>query len=146
MWMKIAINAPKQGIVPQLLGTVERLAGRLPYNERAGLQAALDYLDPSTTDGVIALLAISKMLTARVQTINRHDADTRRRTIVGARVKRDFADLCKQAAEERGLSMTKWCHAALWDALVKQEKLKAEQEFEDDDAGELAREWMEYSG
>lgn len=48
------------------------------------------------------------------------DTDSLRRVLVGARVKREFGEKCKKAAQSRGLSLYAWVCEALERALEAQ--------------------------
>lgn len=124
--------APKNKAIVQT--HIQKLAGwmvYLPANERQGIQDALDAV--LTMPGVeqeTAIKALEKVISPRIRAIKQHQNDVKTRTLIGARVNRDFADLCKQAAKASGRSVTKWCYAALWDALLRQTR-RVEQEEPD---------------
>lgn len=113
--------APDNGIVQAKRKKLAAWSMMLPAIERQGIAAALDYIDGMPGDEkTLAYLALTKVISPRVRGIKTHQNDVRSRTLVGARVNRDFADLCKDAARASGRSLTKWVYAALWDALLKQ--------------------------
>lgn len=71
----------------------------------------------------VAIL-ISKILLAGERVIAKKESDAKtdppRRVLVGARVKREFGERCKRAAEARGISLYAWVCDALERALEAQ--------------------------
>lgn len=129
MWMEKIINfVSEQKMKPQENSIVQakrqKLAAwsmTLPAIERQGVEAALDYIDGMPEEEKTAgYLALERVISPRIRTLRNAKIDVRKRTLIGARVSRDFADLCKDAAKASGRSLTKWAYAALWDALLKQ--------------------------
>lgn len=129
LWMEKIINfvgkqetpAPENGIVQTKKQKLAAWSMMLPSLERQGIAAAMDYIDGLPgEEKTTAYLALTKVISPRIKGIRVHKNDVRSRTLVGARVNRDFADLCKAAAKTSGRSLTKWVYAALWDALLKQ--------------------------
>lgn len=97
----------------------------LPAPERQGIETALDYLEGMPEEEKTkAVLALERAISPRIRARKSHETDVKLRTLVGARVNREFADLCKAAAKAKGQSLTRWCKSALWDALIRQDKVE----------------------
>lgn len=113
-------RAPGPGVVQTKYERLQGLLQYLPSLERQAVEDALDLIkEGDKEEQEWGLKMLEKVLYARVRGVKKASFDRQKRTIIGARVNRDFADLCKAAAEERGMSVTKWCHKALVDALMK---------------------------
>lgn len=108
--------------------SIERLAGYmidLPAAERQGIAAALACIDGMPEEEKEkALFALQKAISPRVRAIKCHKMDVNKRTIVGARVNRELAALCRDAARRRGQSLNAWCRAAIWNALLQQDRAR----------------------
>lgn len=124
-------DAHRGGIVQTKQDRIKAWAELLPAIERQGIEGALAMLQewPEEEREKVAEL-LQKVVQTRARTVQKYRFDRRKRTLVGARVNRDFADLCKAAARAKGLSVTKWCHQALQAALIQQLSPKV-QEWEE---------------
>ena len=98
------------------------LVDDLPADERRAALDALDTIAAGRISKAQAYALITSIVEARARTEQRRKSDRRtdrrRRTIVGARVPRGYADLCRQAARDRGVSLNKWCLMAIAEALA----------------------------
>lgn len=99
---------------------------RYPPREREQIRKiCLDALEQECGlgPGEVAIL-ISKILLAGERILAKKESDARtdppRRVLVGARVKREFGEKCKRAAQARGISLYAWVCDALERALEAQ--------------------------
>lgn len=93
----------------------------IPTGERVALAAAVGKLPKK--DQRVVLHSLQKLRNKARKAASDARTDNVRRTLVGARVPRDFAAQCKAAAERCGLSMYAWVKRALvvaleWDTVA----------------------------
>lgn len=93
----------------------------IPTGERVALAAAVGKLPKK--DQRVVLHSLQKLRSKARKAASDARTDNVRRTLVGARVPRDFAAQCKAAAERCGLSMYAWVKRALvvaleWDTVA----------------------------
>lgn len=109
--------------------SIERLAGymiELPAAERQGIARALVCIEGMPEEEKEkALFALQKAISPRIRAHKCHKMDVNKRTIVGARVNREVAALCRDAARRRGQSLNAWCKSAIWNALIQQDRQTA---------------------
>lgn len=121
-----AFRAPTTGIVPTKADTIRErlmpLIEALPADERRAGIAAVNSIGTGRMSRGKALAIVSDIIEARARTEARRRSDRRtdrrRRTLIGCRVPRSYADLVRRAAADRGLSLNKWCHLAIAEALA----------------------------
>lgn len=127
------VRASTRGVVQTKIERLQGLAGYLPALERQAIADALGLVrDGDADEQEWGLKMLDKVISARVRGVKKARFDRQKRTLIGARVNRDFAELCKAAAEEQGLSVTKWCYKALVDALMHH-MARVEPDCEDDE-------------
>lgn len=106
--------------------SIDRLVGymiELPAAERQGIARALTCIDGMPEqEKEKALLALQRAVYPRIRAHKCHKNDVKSRTLVGTRVSREFAELCREAARRRGQSLNEWCRAAIWNALLLQDR------------------------
>lgn len=109
------------GIVQTKTDAILERVQDLPTLERQGFDDALQMLqewpEEQRAEG---LKIVEKLAKTRTRTQKKARFDRHKRTIVGARVNRDFAELCKAAADASGKSLNKWCYQALRSAMMQQ--------------------------
>lgn len=130
------------GIVQTAMLKIGAWSQMLPAIERQGIADALDYIRGYPEDDqATTLLALQKVVSARARTAQKASFDRKKRTLIGARVNRDFADLCKEAAKASGKSVTKWCYAALTAAIIRQMKPNVENDLEENGSNDIWYGW-----
>lgn len=111
---------PPKGVVHTAWAKAWDMARTLPALERQAFEESLEVLvDLSQSERTTAFCALYKVLYARFRSRKIARNDKQSRTIIGARVPRAFAEMCKWAAQCRGLSTTQWCRQALQAALTE---------------------------
>ena len=90
----------------------------LPPDERQATQAALLRITGRRQiPGTVALAALSQIVDATARGARRrridHAGDSARRILIGARVRRDHAEIYRAAAARQGVSLYAWTVAAL---------------------------------
>lgn len=90
----------------------------LPPDERQAAQAALLRITGRRQiPGTVALAALSKIIDATARGARRrridHAGDAARRVLIGARVRRDRAEIYRAAAARQGVSLYAWTVQAL---------------------------------
>lgn len=120
--MENTANAPDLGGIVQKsmvkIGTWMKL---LPAEEVRGLKKALDEIEGANQwEMVKSYKIIENILAARVNVIRKQTFDAKKRTLIGTRVNRDFADRCKKAAESSGRSLNRWVYTACWNQILRQ--------------------------
>ena len=110
---------PPEGVVHTAWSRAWDMLKYLPALERQAFAESLAVLaDLNQSERTTTFTALYKVLYARFRGRKIAQNDRNSRTIIGARVPRSFAERCKWAAEEQGLSTTKWCYRALEAALT----------------------------
>lgn len=122
-----------RGVVQTKTARLYSLSDHLPALERQAIEGAVSAtaaLDEVSQE--VALNGLDKVVSARVRGVKKARYDRQRRTIIGARVNREFAALCKWAAESQGMSTTQWCRQALQAALTEFPPPREDQTWPDD--------------
>lgn len=105
----------------------ERVSAALEHvsaRERSEIVRAIDRIKPDRElDEYLALSVVADVILAQERTRRKRQSDRRtdraRRTLVGARVPRAFADRCRAEASLRGMSLYAWVVWALEGALER---------------------------
>lgn len=102
------------GVVQTDLAHICAVAQCLHSIERQGIADAITVLKTGTpNEQLLAAKTLKKAVNSRARVVKKQGFDTRKRTLVGARVTHSFADRCKACAFAEGLSINQWVKQAL---------------------------------
>lgn len=125
------------GIVQKSMVKIGAWGLLLPAEEKRGLIQAMEEIKETPIEETLkAYKAIERILQARVSVIRKQNFDVKKRTLIGTRVNRDFADQCKSAARSSGRSLNRWVYTACWNQILRQNRGSAEAVLGDADEPE----------
>lgn len=140
--IELAARSENRGIVHTGIEELRTWAKRLPAIERRGFEAALEYIKDIERDEEkeVAVMALQRVILARIRNMRIQQNDVRSRTLIGTRVKRDFACMCRDAARASGRSLNQWVYAALWNTILHQSRF-VEHEVPENDSNNIWYGW-----